>query len=366
MSEPQYKKLLTITIPTWNRAVLLKELLENITQQINKFNLEDKIEVRISDNCSDDTTGLIAQSYILKNKYIYYSKNETNIGLGPNVIKSITIANGKYTILLGDDDRLRPDCLPSLISYLEENPDTGILIDTAFSKKYTVKVPTVISLAQLLEKYFWYMGNAGVFVMLTSYIRQDFKRPLSFSWPQTQFMITGSFNHPEKKIHLVNMSLLGGTEHANITLYNSYYLWKVCYYEFATDIKSIEDLLNSEVSGAARKYLSDNALQNFFNILQCGVFIDDKETKLKTRNHILKNISIFPLKEKIYLLLIVFALWLPGSVSRVLSDTFIFLTRGFKGIEKKNNFVRSEKEKIQIIKNQKDTIIRDFSFEGSS
>lgn len=366
MPESEDKKILTISIPTWNRGILLKELLQNITQEINKFKLECKIDVQISDNCSSDNTELIAQEYVLKNKFIHYIKNEINIGLGPNVVRSIALSTGKYTLLLGDDDRLKPDSLPSLISYLEENPDTGILVDTFFSKKYKVEKPVKISLEQLLRRYYWYMGNAGIFVMLTSYIKPDFKKPVSFSWPQTQYMIIGSFRNPQNQIHLVNFNLIGGTEHGNITLYNSFYLWKVCYYELTIDIKNIEELLNSEVAGAAKKYLSDNSVQNFYNILQCGVFIDDAETKAKTRKHIISHLSLYPFKEKMLLRIIVFVLWLPEPLSRSLSDLFIFLTRGKKGLEKKNNFVKSEKKKLDIIKNEKETILRDFSFEGSS
>ncbi|HLG33415.1 MAG TPA: glycosyltransferase family A protein [Bacteroidia bacterium] len=370
MSEISYSKILTISIPTFNRGILVRELLENITGQVSKHKLENKIEVQITNNASSDNTEPIIQSYSSKHNYIFYTKNETNIGLGPNVLKCMFLANGKYCLLLGDDDRLKPDSLPQLIAFLEENPDTGLLIDTANNKKDKVNKPTQLNLVQMLERYYYFMGNAGVFVVLSSYIKENYEnrnfKGISFSWPQTQFMIMSSYKHPEKKIQLDNFNLVGESEHTNITLYNSYYLWKVAYYELVVDIENIRQGVSNEVVRAAKKYFSNHAIQNFYNILQCGVFIDDAETKVKTRKHILSHLTHFSFKEKILLNIIVMVLWLPDSLSKKFSNLFIYLTRGSKGLEKKNNFVKHEKKKMELIKSKKETIIRDFSYEGAA
>lgn len=369
MEEKNYSKILTISIPTWNRGILLEKLLVNVTGQIGKHSLENKVEVLVSNNGSSDDTEAIVKSYMEKFKYISYNNNISNIGLGPNVIKSMCLASGKYCLLLGDDDRLRDGSLPPLIAYLEKNEGMGLLIDTSLSKKAKVETPVTISLTNLLERYYYYMGNAGVFVVLSEYMRQNHENRrfggLSFSWPQVQYMILSCFNNPQKSIHVGNFFIHGENEHSNITLYNSFYVWKVAFYELVEDIENIRGLLNEETVKAARRYFSQNIIQNFYNILQCGVFVDDGLTREKTRKHILGHLSLFSPKEKILLWIIVIVLWLPVGLSRLLSDVFIYLIRGKKGIEKKNNFVNFEKKKIEILKNKKDTIIRPFSFEGS-
>lgn len=369
MSEYINQKILTISIPTYNRGILVKELLDNLTEIISKHNLENKVEVQITNNASTDDTESIIQSYVAKHNYIFYTNNGTNIGLGPNVLKCMYLATGKYCLLLGDDDRLKVDCLPRLISFLETNPDIGLLIDTTTNKKDKVEQPTDLKLVPFLERYYYFMGNAGVFVVLSSYIQENYEnrnfKGNSFSWPQTQFMIMSAYKHPENRIHLENFDLLGESEHANITLYNSYYLWKVAYFELVEDIEHIKQWISVEAFQAAKKYFADNAMQNFYNILQCGVFIDDAETKAKTRKHILGHLSHFSLKEKMLLRIIVLVLWMPASLARILSDVFIYLTRGSEGLAKKNNFVMGEKKKMEIIKSKKETIIRQFSFEGA-
>lgn len=370
MNSSENQKVLSVSIPTWNRGILLEKLLKNLTEQITKHKLEDKIEIRVSDNFSSDDTKTICEKFTSKYDYIYYTNNGINIGLGPNVVKSISLAHGKYTLLLGDDDRLNDNSLPVLVKFLEENPDTGILVDTAYSKIQKQENTTSVSLTEFLEKYYWYMGNAGMFVMLTEYIRLNDNNRLfdkvSFSWPQTQLMILGSYQNPHNKIQLVNFNLVSETEHGNVTLYNSYYIWKVCYYELTWDMVCIKHLLSEDVANAAKKYFSHQSKQMFYNMLQCGVFIDDKETKIKTKDHIIKHLHLFSPKEKFLLYIVIFALSIPAPVSRAVSDIFIFLTRGPKGLKKKNDFVKQEKKKLEIYKGKNKTIIREFSFEGST
>jgi len=370
MTDTSSQKILTISIPTWNRGVLVKVLLENIITEISKYQLESKVEVQITNNASSDDTEAIILCYAQKHDYIFYTNNGVNIGLGPNVLKCMYLAKGKYCLLLGDDDRLKTGSLPALIEYLEQHPDTGLLIDTSIHKKYKVEKEVTMELAPFLEKYYYFMGNAGVFIVRSSYVQENYEKRnmkgISFSWPQTQLIILSSYQHPEYKIRLNNFNLFGESEHANITLYNSFYLWKVAYFELMEDMENMKGLVSAEVVQAAKKYYADNAVQNLFNILQCGVFLDDHAIKSKTQKHILEHLNPFSFKEKVYLFIIVAVLRLPSAVSKFLSNVFIFLIRGREGLEKKNKFVKQELEKKEIINSKKKTIIREFSFEGAT
>jgi glycosyltransferase involved in cell wall biosynthesis len=66
-------KLLTIYIPSYNRAdLLLKQL-----YSINNLNDTNKIKVVINDNCSTDIKGYAeVQEYCLKNSFTYKRKRE--------------------------------------------------------------------------------------------------------------------------------------------------------------------------------------------------------------------------------------------------------------------------------------------------
>ena len=91
------KPLVSILIPTYDRPEsLLKSVTSALLQSYNN------IEVIVSDNKSLSTVD--KELGKLEDSRIIYSKNETNIGPVLNWKKALTLARGKYCILLPDDD----------------------------------------------------------------------------------------------------------------------------------------------------------------------------------------------------------------------------------------------------------------------
>lgn len=77
---PKTEKLLTICIPTYNRAYFLEEVLASVCAQLNEDVLK-YVNIVISDNASPDNTTEIAEKYV--SKYpdnIEYFRNGENIG----------------------------------------------------------------------------------------------------------------------------------------------------------------------------------------------------------------------------------------------------------------------------------------------
>lgn len=113
------KPLLSICIPTFNRAELLRGALQSICEQL-KY-LEEKVELIISDNCSQDNTEEVV-NYFSKETLIRYYKNESNIGACKNILKlSQEYALGEFTWIIGDDDLICHDAIQSLCNILENN-----------------------------------------------------------------------------------------------------------------------------------------------------------------------------------------------------------------------------------------------------
>lgn len=93
------KPILSICIPTFNRAELLIKCIESLIYQEN-FN--ENIEIVISDNCSEDNTFEIIKRYRSKYLNIKYYRNESNIGAEKNVFKALSLANGEFIKLSND------------------------------------------------------------------------------------------------------------------------------------------------------------------------------------------------------------------------------------------------------------------------
>lgn len=115
--------LLSILIPTYNRAWHLEQLLREIRPQLSECP-QESIEIIISDNCSTDETSLICKEAAASVPSIRYIWQSHNIGPDQNFLQLIGRATGMYFWLLGDDDLPRRGLLPLLIKLLTgENPD---------------------------------------------------------------------------------------------------------------------------------------------------------------------------------------------------------------------------------------------------
>lgn len=107
--------LLTIAIPTFNRMIFLKRALDSILKQY-----DERVEILVSDNCSEDNTFNLMEEYKREYLFIRYIRNNTNIGPDGNFLQCLQNARGKYIWLLGSDDVVTEDSISSILSYIEK------------------------------------------------------------------------------------------------------------------------------------------------------------------------------------------------------------------------------------------------------
>lgn len=134
MNSNQEHKILSICIPTYNRAKELSECLESIFSQ--EYSREN-IEVLISDNSSSDSTFDTVTSFLEKGNTISYYKNESNIGPENNFRLSMLRANGKYVWLIGDDDKLSENSISEVIKLIQTNCALLIVNFAIYSKDFS-------------------------------------------------------------------------------------------------------------------------------------------------------------------------------------------------------------------------------------
>lgn len=359
------KKKLTVAIPTYNRAHLLEDLLRQLCTDIAIFKIENHVEIVISDNFSIDDTSSICDKYSSQYAFVKYYCNDSNLGAKVNVIKSMCLASGEFVLLLGDDDRIRNGCLIEIVEFLNKNTGVSILLDISKSKKNDIGSSEVLPLNLVLENYFWYMGNASVFVFSTDHI-SNLVNSYGYNffnqcWPQTQLMILSSGIN-KGKIYIKNFNISVESKHDEVMAYTSFYLWRTCILELLHSVNTIKNIISNELYNSCRVYIKENLRQNIFNILQCGIFVDTISERKNTRNHILRYFRLFSSYEKSLLLLTIIILSIPNVFSRPLSNIFIFILKGKNGLYKKNNFVLNEmKKKNMLVK--KSLVVRELDFE---
>ena len=113
------KPLLSICVPTYNRADLLELMLQSLCSQADE--LGGPVEIVVRDNCSEDRTADVVKA-AARVYPISYTRNERNIG-NRNLILVVEGAHGEFSWVLGDDDMLIHGALPTLVDTIRANDD---------------------------------------------------------------------------------------------------------------------------------------------------------------------------------------------------------------------------------------------------
>lgn len=134
-------KLLTIAIPTYNRAALLDKQLNWLAKAIKGFECE--CEIIISDNCSTDNTQVIIQKWqsTFSNAVYKANRNLENIGLMKNIAFCLQAATSQYVWTVGDDDPIQERTLAYLLTLIKKNPSLGLIFLNCYGRdKNTDKI----------------------------------------------------------------------------------------------------------------------------------------------------------------------------------------------------------------------------------
>lgn len=157
--------MLTIAIPTYDRADKLRRLLKMLENQIRLDDLGNQIEILVSDNASIDDTHNLMMSIASTNSKIKYFRQPKNLGVDANCRFLYNQARTGYVWFFSDDDIPLPRALSIILEGLQKNkPDIlifsfeqppGTKVKTFdFSNSYEIftEPPTIIKLISKCTK----------------------------------------------------------------------------------------------------------------------------------------------------------------------------------------------------------------------
>jgi abequosyltransferase len=114
--------LLTIAVPTFNRATCLSVLLRTLQTELAGF--EGVVEVIVFDNASSDDTPFVISAFKAAWPTVRIVRNAENIGADRNISQCVIGARSKYVWIMGDDDMAKAGVVCQLIEILRrEAPD---------------------------------------------------------------------------------------------------------------------------------------------------------------------------------------------------------------------------------------------------
>ena len=103
------KPLVTILIPTYNRAEFLREAIQSAVTQTHR-----ELEILILDDASPDETAAVAAEFA-DDPRVTYVRHSKNLGITGNWRAGIERAKGEFFCLLHDDDTFEPTFVESLL-----------------------------------------------------------------------------------------------------------------------------------------------------------------------------------------------------------------------------------------------------------
>lgn len=113
--------IVSICMITYNHANYINQAIEGVLMQKTSF----AIELIIGEDCSTDNTRKICEDYALKYPHIIRLLSaEKNLGIMPNLVRTLAACTGKYIAMCeGDDYWTDPLKLQKQVDFLESSPN---------------------------------------------------------------------------------------------------------------------------------------------------------------------------------------------------------------------------------------------------
>ena len=129
--KPNDRPVLSICIPTYNRADCLDNCLDSLERATR--NCRDQIDIVVSDNASTDHTPDVVNAWkaLLPIRYV---RNAVNIGGERNFFSSASHASAEYIWIFGDDDDFGESAVTEVLRYIKQGYDVILSNYSSWSK----------------------------------------------------------------------------------------------------------------------------------------------------------------------------------------------------------------------------------------
>lgn len=162
----QVDPLVTVGIPTYNRATML----ERVGRALMGCSYKN-LEIIISDNASSDGTQSVCKKWAASDNRVKYFRHAENVGPNKNFEFARGQATGKYFLWNADDDYFDPDYIRTCVDELERDP--SLVLASGIGAFYlgghtltgygnVINCDSNIPLLRVL-KYLWLVADNSIF-----------------------------------------------------------------------------------------------------------------------------------------------------------------------------------------------------------
>ncbi len=164
------KPLLTIAIPTFNRAEQLRGLLDVLVPQLANV---PEVEVFVSDNASEDATPAViaaAQAtFQQRGARIRAHRHCTNLGSDANFAFCFAQAAGTFFWMCGDDDLIVPSAVAQMLALLQAPDGSPAELDMVYATSYGYRTDFIAERGEdPLHRRVHTIRNPGTFALVVN------------------------------------------------------------------------------------------------------------------------------------------------------------------------------------------------------
>lgn len=142
-------KLLTICVPTYNRKEKALKQCGEIIAQCELNELQDEIDILVSDNNSPDCTAdYLCSNLQINKKYTTIVRQKRNLGLVGNMFYLYNTAQSEYVWFISDDDILDKNAILWLYKLIKNYKKDFYLLNFSYERK-----------GEIIRKYYWTETN---------------------------------------------------------------------------------------------------------------------------------------------------------------------------------------------------------------
>jgi glycosyltransferase involved in cell wall biosynthesis len=170
--------VLSVCVPTWNRASVLPQTLDSILSQVSG---QGGVEVVVLDNAStDETAALLAhyeQRYGAQFRYVRHARN---LGFDRNIMACVEEARGEYLAFCADDDIVLPGVYDRVLTEVEQRQPAFICLGlypfrgVDYARRIGSRSPQTDIVFEDGKSFFKLtrLGFLSVLIMKTAYARK--------------------------------------------------------------------------------------------------------------------------------------------------------------------------------------------------
>jgi hypothetical protein len=162
---------LSVCIPTYRRPDQLRHCVESIVRSAGAH----AVPIVVADDSTDDTNVAVLRELQGRYPAIEHHRNATNLGIDRNILHSVDLCRTRYAWILGEDDRMTPEGIPTVLAALATRAPPFLFVNYASidedvsmilsERSIALDADTDMDAAAFLARHAWSAGFIGACVV---------------------------------------------------------------------------------------------------------------------------------------------------------------------------------------------------------